>query len=229
MNKTQTFEQFLATSSVELPIAAFLLNFIIAAVLATLLSIVYTRYGNALSNRRAFGRTFVLIAVTTMFIITVVKSSLALSLGLVGALSIVRFRTAIKEPEELAYMFLCIAIGLGLGADQRGITIVAFVAILCLILGRRFFSKGSKTDANLYLTVNGKADSALDLESIVSILREHSVALEMKRFDENAEVKEAAFLIEFKDFDNLNRAKEALKAKDSSARISILENLGAFM
>ena len=46
---------------------------------------------------------FFVLSLTTMIIITIVKSSLALSLGLVGALSIVRFRTAIKEPEELAY------------------------------------------------------------------------------------------------------------------------------
>ena len=55
---------------------------------------------------------------TTLLVIAVVKSSLALSLGLVGALSIVRFRTPIKEPEELAYIFLAIALGLCLGADQ---------------------------------------------------------------------------------------------------------------
>ena len=53
-----------------------------------------------------FGYNFLLITVTTMFIITIVKSSLALSLGLVGALPVVRFRSAIKEPEELAYLFL---------------------------------------------------------------------------------------------------------------------------
>ena len=48
-----------------------------------------------------------------MLIITVVKTSLALSLGLVGALSIVRFRSAIKDPEELLYLFFSIAIGIG--------------------------------------------------------------------------------------------------------------------
>ena len=53
-----------------------------------------------------------------MIIITIVKSSLALSLGLVGALSIVRFRTAIKDPEELSFLFISIAIGLGMGANQ---------------------------------------------------------------------------------------------------------------
>lgn len=46
-----------------------------------------------------------------------VESSLALSLGLVGALSIVRFRAAIKEPEEIVYLFFCIALGLALGAE----------------------------------------------------------------------------------------------------------------
>ena len=49
---------------------------------------------------------------TTMLIISIVKSSLALSLGLVGALSIIRFRAAIKEPEELAYLFLAIGISI---------------------------------------------------------------------------------------------------------------------
>ena len=66
---------------------------------------------------------------TTMLIITIVKSSLALSLGLVGALSVVRFRTAIKEPEELSYLFFTIAIGLGFGANQTLITVIGFVLI----------------------------------------------------------------------------------------------------
>lgn len=55
-------------------------------------------------------------------VIFVVKSSLALSLGLVGALSIVRFRTPIKGPEELVYLFLSIAIGLGFGAGFTNLT-----------------------------------------------------------------------------------------------------------
>ena len=53
-----------------------------------------------------------------MVVITIVKSSLALSLGLVGALSIVRFRTPIKETEELIMLFINLAIGLGLGASK---------------------------------------------------------------------------------------------------------------
>ena len=70
----------------------------------------------------------------TMLIITIVKSSLSLSLGLVGALSVVRFRTAIKEPEELSYAFLAIAVGIGLGANQILITILGSSIILLIII-----------------------------------------------------------------------------------------------
>ena len=68
--------------------------------------------------QKEFSKNFVVLGVTTTIVIMIVKSSLALSLGLVGALSIVRFRAAIKEPEELVYLFLIIAIGLGCGANQ---------------------------------------------------------------------------------------------------------------
>ena len=114
MGKIKTFEEFLTTQSVKVPVGGLAFNLLLAAVLSLILGFVYARYGNSLSNRRAFARNFILVTMTTMLIITVVKSSLALSLGLVGALSIVRFRAAIKEPEELSYMFLAIAIGLGL-------------------------------------------------------------------------------------------------------------------
>jgi hypothetical protein len=90
-------------------IPSFIFSFFVCALLAYILGKFYVRFGNSLSNRKSFARNFIVLAITTMFIISVVKSSLALSLGLVGALSIVRFRSAVKEPEELIYLFLTIA------------------------------------------------------------------------------------------------------------------------
>lgn len=230
MNKSQTFEQFLTSSSVPLSVTEFIINFLIAAVLSMALGLAYERYGTALSNRKAFARNFALIATTTMLIITIVKSSLALSLGLVGALSIVRFRTAIKEPEELAYMFFCIAIGLGLGADQRPIVVTAFVCVIVFIILRNTFSsKTARGTANLYLTVSSETSTELGLEEIVDCLREHCVSLELKRFDENSDIKEAAFHIEVKDLAQLTAAKDALQARDKNLQLSVLDNLGAFM
>ena len=94
----------------------------------------YEKYSlsNSFSNSK---NAFTIVGLSTVLIISVVKSSLALSLGLVGALSIVRFRTPIKDPEELGYLFFVIASGLAAGAEQEIALIVATPIILfCLYL-----------------------------------------------------------------------------------------------
>ena len=73
-----TFEEYLAQSRVQIPIIGFILNLIFTGLLALILKQVYIRYGSTLSNRRLFGNNFLMIAMTTMLIITIVKSSLAL-------------------------------------------------------------------------------------------------------------------------------------------------------
>jgi len=86
---------------IQIPWQILVVDIILTAVCALILKLFYIRFGQSLSNRSRLANNFVAIAVTTALVITIVKSSLALSLGLVGALSIVRFRTAIKDPEEL--------------------------------------------------------------------------------------------------------------------------------
>jgi len=227
MNKYQTFEQFLTTSGSNIAIGEFVVSLLMAAFLAFVLSHIYVRFGSALSNRKRFGRNFILISMTTMLIISIVKASLALSLGLVGALSIVRFRTAVKEPEELAYMFLSIAIGLGLGANQQFITIVAFIVIIGIIFLKHLLSRQGD-DQNLNLTIYSDSPQQIKLKQLIETLQKHCLLVNLKRFDENDESFEAHFLIKIKDFDKLNEAKEALKKLSSSIKISFLDNIGVF-
>ena len=117
----QTLDQLIdlnLTNPIDIPLGNFILNLLLTIVITLLISGLYSKYGNSLSNRKSFSQVYPLIGIATFIIITIIKSSLALSLGLVGALSIVRFRSAIKEPEELSYIFLTIAIALGFGANQ---------------------------------------------------------------------------------------------------------------
>lgn len=225
MNKLQTFEQFLASESVQISIWGFMVNLLLAAILGFILSRMYEKFGRSLSNRKSFARNFVLLTMTTMLIITVVKSSLALSLGLVGALSIVRFRAAIKEPEELAFLFIAIAIGLGLGADQRVITLVGFLFIAG-ILSARNFSHRPEQDHNLYVTVNSHNPRKADLRDIVDILQSHCASTNLKRIDESNEELEATFLVEFDSFAQLNASKTELQKLGDSVRITFLDNNG---
>ena len=222
-----SFEEFLASQSVQIPIWDFLINLLCTALLAFALSQYYIRYGKALSNRKQFAGNFVLIAMTTMLIISIVKASLALSLGLVGALSIVRFRSAIKEPEELAYLFLLIAIGLGFGADQRATTLLAFVLILSVmwLIGRR---QQREEPGNMYITVGTNGSGKVPLSDIVHALERHCSELELKRFDEDEHRLEAAFVIRFESLSDLEAGKSSLYRLNDTFHIALLDsqNLG---
>jgi uncharacterized membrane protein YhiD involved in acid resistance len=102
----------------------------------------------------------------------------------VGALSIVRFRTPIKEPEELAYIFLAIAIGLALGADQREVAAIALVFILSVISIIDRLKKNRPTEnSNLLLTLEVKrADS--EIKSVLEMLESISPNTNIRRVDQ---------------------------------------------
>lgn len=123
--------------------------------LAIYLRFLYRRTSRPLSSD-SIAKVFPLLTVVTIAVIAVVKASLALSLGLVGALSIVRFRAAIKDPEELVYLFLCIGVGLSLGAEQLwlALALVAVASIFAIVIDR-VDTKAHGGDA--FLTIVGDA------------------------------------------------------------------------
>ncbi len=197
----------------------------VAAVLGALLGQVYVHFGHSLSNRRQFARNFLILTVTTTLIISIVKTSLALSLGLVGALSIVRFRAAIKEPEELAFLFLAISVGLGLGAGQALITLVALIVILGLIMLRSIASR-SPGQPNLYLTVASPAGANLGANKLLELLTSVGATANLKRFDQSPELLEAAFTVDFKGVNRLEQFTQKVREFSPGARISCLDDRG---
>ena len=224
MNKLETFESFLSSQSVHVPILDFIVNLFLAALISHLLSLIYVRYGSALSNRSLFSKNLVIITMTTTVVITIIKSSLALSLGLVGALSIVRFRAAIKEPEELAYLFLAIAVGLGFGADQRTITLIAFVVISSVIWLRHYQKNDGVGDQNLYITLISDKPKDIELSEIMAILKEFCSAVDLRRFDQTKEALEVTFRVGFNDIVRFEKAKDRLQQLDENLGISFLDS-----
>ena len=207
------------------PFSSFIAYLVLAAVLGYVLGRIYVRFGTSLSNRDSFARNFVLIATTTMFIITIVKSSLALSLGLVGALSIIRFRAAIKEPEELSYLFLAIAVGLGLGAEQALITIVAFAVIVGILVLKRILL-GAAQRPNLYLTITTEAPQKIALPALLETLQRHCTSTSLKRFDETPTTTEASFLANFEGVAKVDACTQQLRALSENVRVSYLDERG---
>ncbi|HEY73851.1 MAG: DUF4956 domain-containing protein [Chloroflexi bacterium] len=169
------------------------INLLLSIILASALAWFYTQHGKSLSNRAKFAQTLPVLAMTTVLIISIVKSSLALSLGLVGALSIVRFRTAIKEPEELLYLFMAITIGLGMGADQRLPTILATLVILGYLLARTFLMP-RPTKSNLYLNVMAPVSDS-SFAQINQLLLKHVENADLRRLDRSSSTLQATYLI----------------------------------
>jgi hypothetical protein len=210
-------------SSGESSIVDFLINIFMTIILSYIIGMIYTKYGNSLSNRKKLMQTFVLISVTVMLVISIVKSSLALSLGLVGALSIVRFRTAIKEPEELVYFFVAIAIGLGMGANQRLVTLTGAIVIILYIVLQNMNAVKNVVQQNLIVTISNTSDKGLDENKILELLNNHSRKIDLRRLDALNNSTELSLNIEFNDFESIIKAKNDLKAV-GDIQFSFIEN-----
>ncbi|MBM82412.1 MAG: hypothetical protein CMJ78_17750 [Planctomycetaceae bacterium] len=160
------------------------INLILAGVLALYVRCLYRWCSKSASDTESISRTFPLLALITTAVIAVVKSSLALSLGLVGALSIVRFRAAIKDPEELVYLFLCIAIGLAMGAEQP-LLAAALVGVASLFIFGMHLMSGKNRSQQLMLTISGDAEKYFGdgATSVMSVLQSVAGNHTLHRFD----------------------------------------------
>lgn len=222
MNKWELFQKFLITENAQINLNDILINSLLVIILSIILEISYTKCAKSLSNRKMFSSNFILLAFTTMVIIMVVKSSLALSLGLVGALSIVRFRAAIKEPEELTYLFFTIAIGLSLGANQRMLAVISFIIMMIIVWGRFFLSKKNENQ-NLFLTIVGEPNN-IKITQITQILKKHFSEYELKRYDEDETFLEASFNINIKKTDQLVECKSDLQNIAPNLKITFIDS-----
>ena len=140
-----TINNLFAADDINISISRFVISIFLSFILSFLLSKIYRTQSNSFSNPETLAKVLPILSIGTTIIIVVVKSSLALSLGLVGALSIVRFRTPIKEPEELTYIFLTIGIGLATGANQYSVAVVGFIlTAIFILINRRLTYKFNK-------------------------------------------------------------------------------------
>ncbi len=200
--------------SQEVVLGDFLINLLIAAALSTLLAWIYRRFGRSLSEKSNFAATFLPITLTTAMIIAILQTNIVLSLGLVGALSIIRFRTAVKEPEELTYVFFCIALGLGLGAGQRVLTLAGFALVAAVLAGRGLFTRRPQPRSML-LTVAGPT-AGIDPDQILEILRRSSTLVDLRRLEEAGGTSELVFIVELGRLADLTRIRGALSELDGA-------------
>jgi hypothetical protein len=161
---------------------ALAIQLLTAILLSFLVRFYYIRYAAPMGNLGNIGNVLPILAIITFLVILIVKTSLALSLGLVGALSIVRFRAPIKDPMELTFIFLAIAIGLGTGASKHWITTVVVLLILLMDYIRIHFSRREIQGKTLLVDMPG-AQSMQTVEKLLAILNEGVNSMRLSRLE----------------------------------------------
>jgi uncharacterized membrane protein YhiD involved in acid resistance len=215
------FEKYLSDFNSTIDIKEFLLNLILITLLTYGLKLFYIKFGRAISDRARFSNNFIPLALATLLIITVIKSSIALSLGLVGALSIVRFRAAIKDPEELTMLFLVIGFGLIGGANKPILALVSFIFILpMLYLNNRMASERLIAKNKTYLNIN---TSLTDVDTITKTIADDLSYVELRRADTSATGVFASYLCKIDNTSQFDNISKKLKSMDNDVKISMID------
>jgi lysylphosphatidylglycerol synthetase-like protein (DUF2156 family) len=195
----------------------FVVNLALTILFSSALAFLFQRFSLSFSDRSRLASTFVLLGVATMCVISVVKVSLALSLGLVGALSIVRFRTAIKDPEELIFLFLIIVIGIAHGANQSVIGAAAFVVSAVLILARYVtFTRINIGARYSHMVLTGSTTAEAMVAEINRVVATYKLKSELCRVDSTRGNTECVLNVLFADPETLTKTIAAFAANDLS-------------
>jgi uncharacterized membrane protein YhiD involved in acid resistance len=196
-------------------------DLILCMILVSLISWFYKKFSQSLGGKTHVGSILPLIGLTVFLVITVVKSSLALSLGLVGALSIVRFRTPIKEPEELGYLFLTIAVGLGFGAGFEITTIIITLSILVYLYFSSERNRNNKISGEYTISLNVLNTNYNDC---CQLIEKNTIGSKIIRTETQGERTSIYFNVSINPNFDLQNLIEKLKLIDTNSKIEFVES-----
>ena len=218
---------FFMNDNIQIDLNGFILSLICSVILSLLIQLFYMKFSSTLSNRMNFSKNFVILGTTTCIIIVIVKNSLALSLGLVGALSIVRFRAAIKEPEELVYLFLIIAVGLGCGAGQIKVITIGILTSLLVIFAYYLFLSRKKIEHSEIINLGIIIEEDVKHEEITNIINELKLISNELIFISLSKTETTTNInldIRPKEFNEIMKITEVIKQKFKKSKTIVARN-----
>lgn len=229
----RSLENFFLNSNIQIDFGNFFVAILLSLILSYLVKLTYLKVGRALNDKDYFSDTFIPLAIITTLVITVIKFSLALSLGLVGALSIVRFRAAIKEPEELVYLFFIIAIGLANGANQFLLSSIATAMIIGFLFARNIYKNYTDNEGNFssdsnILSINIADNTKKNIDETITELKKNFKYLKLKSVNIEKNSSNYVFWYESENSNLKDLLKNISELSDDNVSISIYSKSGAF-
>lgn len=162
-------KSFLSQFNSDLSTTSIVMALLITAIIAIYIFAVYRVVCRKAFYSRSFAISLPVIAMITASVIIAVQSSIVISLGMVGALSIVRFRTAVKDPMDLAFLFWSISVGIICGATLYEVAVEASILITIVMLGLHYVPNAKPA---LILLVNGTGADVQ--EAVKQVLEENT-------------------------------------------------------
>lgn len=150
MNNTAELSAYFAQQFAALTPLKMIIALVMGTVVGCLIAFVYRKCYRGVLYSPSFTLTLIMLTLITTPVVMCIKSDIALSMGMVGALSIVRFRTAVKDPLDTAYMFWALTMGILLGA---GLHLIALIVVLCISVLMFVLTFVKFTNPNAYLLV----------------------------------------------------------------------------
>jgi len=158
-----------------------LISLVLAAIMGLLISQLYRHTHRGLNYEHTFIAALVMLAPIVSVVMLYIRGDLVLSLGLIGSLSIVRFRTAIKDTRDMVFLFWVIAVGLGTGTYNWGVAVVSSLFILLLVAALYFVRYGHSPNTDFVLVLSGKTPFKNDVSR--DIIQRHSVDARLRSYE----------------------------------------------
>jgi len=230
----KSLESFILNSAPDISYSNFVVAILFSTFLALVIKFTFVKVARTLNDREYFSDIFIPLAIITTLVITVIKFSLALSLGLVGALSIVRFRAAIKEPEELVYLFFIIGIGLANGANQFLVaTICTFFIVLILFIKKYFDNKNNQdnlSDGSVNVIQIELSEKSPNIEKVINIIKTKTIYLKLKSFRVEKDISQYVFWfdVDKKNTNDFIKTIENFKKTENNISFNVYSRTGIY-
>jgi len=168
-----------------------LFSMFLAIVVALVISQIYKHTHRGMNFELSFMSTLVLLAPIVAVVMLFIRGDLVLSLGLIGSLSIIRFRTPIKDTRDMVFLFWTIAVGLGCGTYNWGVVIISTIFISLVMIGLYFFKYGRSENTDYVLVVSGEKTAGN--ESLEEVITRYVEDVKMRSYETSGDQWEIIF------------------------------------
>lgn len=168
MSKEQILSYF-TNNAAALTASSIIAILLMGLVIAVIINLTYRYTYDGVSYSMKFNTSITLVVLITIVIMLMISSNIVISLGMVGALSIVRFRTAVKDSRDTIYIFWAVVEGLCVGSQNNKLALLSTIFIAIVVFTYSFLTV--KTKKYMLIVRTGKP---VDTDSILSIIRKHT-------------------------------------------------------